>query len=285
MTANRKHLFRTIVLAFAMTIVFVGVTPVHAQEYKEIFNAGLQAAKANDLTGALDQFTKAADAAKAEGDAEVERRSHELIAKIEYSVGRSFMKTERFDEALAHFANGIAHYPTYSKNYLARASTLKTMGEVDAAIEGYVETIAHAQAESDTKTARTAEEAIRQHFVYLASSALSRNGSRVSRNDADEALQSLVTLQEYVDADSDVFFYLATVHKVKGEFQDAVSLADQALAVHRGSRTDKAKIYYVKAEALMSIGDNSGAKSAFQNAAYGPYKTSAEHFLETLGTD
>lgn len=273
------------VLALAMTIAFAGVAPVHAQEYKEIFNAGLQAAKANDLTGALDQFAKAADAAKAEGDAEIERRSHEFIARIEYSVGRSLMKTERYDEAIAHFANGIAHYPTYSKNYLARASTLKKKGDADAAIEGYVETISHAQAESDTKTARTAEGAIRSHYVYLASTALNRNGARASRADAEEALGFLTTLQEYVEADSDVFYYLAEVHKVKGEFQDAVSSADQALAVHRGSRTDKAKIYYVKGEALMSIGDNSGAKSAFQNAAYGPYKTSAEHFLETLGTD
>ncbi len=273
------------VLALAMTIAFVGAAPVHAQEYKEIFNAGLEAAKAKDFSGALDQFTKAAEAAKAEGDAQVERRSRELIAKIEYSVGRAHMKAERYDEAIAHFANGIAHYPAYSKNYLARALTLKEKGDPDAAIEGYVETIGHAQAESDTKTARTAEDAIRQHYVYLASTALSRNGARASRADADEALAYLTTLQEYVEADAIVFYYLAVVHKVKGEFQDAVSSADQALAVHRGSLTDKAKIYYVKGEALMSIGDNSGARSAFQNAKFGPYKTSAEHYLETLGTN
>ncbi|NIP53397.1 hypothetical protein GWN42_17115, partial [candidate division KSB1 bacterium] len=85
--------------------------------------------------------------------------------------------------------------------------------------------------------------------------------------------------------DSDVYYYLAEIHKVKGEFQQAISMADQALEIHRGSRTDKAKIYYVKGEALMSMGDNSGAKSAFQNAAYGSYKQSAEHYIETLGTD
>ncbi len=273
------------VLALAMTIALVGVAPVHAQEYKETFNAGLEAAKAKDFLGAIDYFTKAAEAAKAEGDAQVERRSRELISKVEYTVGRALMKAESYDEAIAHFANGISHYPTYSKNYLARASALKKKGEMDAAIEGFVQTIERAQAESDTGTARAAENAIRDHYIYLASTALNRNGTRASRADADEALRALTILQGYVKADANVFYYLAEVHKVKGEFQDAVSSADQALAVHRGSRTDKAKIYYVKGEALMSIGDNSGARSAFQNAAYGPYKTSAEHYLETLGTD
>ena len=150
---------------------------------------------------------------------------------------------------------------------------------------GFVETIGVAHAASDSKTARKAETAIREHYLYLASSALSRNGARTSRADADEALTYLETLQAVVDANSDVFYYLAEIHKVKGEFQDAISMADQALGIHRGSRTDKAKIFYVKGEALMSLGNNSGAKSAFQNAAYGSYKQSAEHFLETLGTE
>jgi hypothetical protein len=55
--------------------------------------------------------------------------------------------------------------------------------------------------------------------------------------------------------------------------------------MHRGSLTDKAKIYYCLGEAQMSLGNNNEAKSAFRNAAYGPYKNSAEHFIETLGTE
>ena len=285
MTANRPKTFFKLILTIAMVATIMGVLPAHAQEYKETFNSALEAARAKDFAGAIDLFSRAADAAKAEGDAEVERRSKELISKIEYQVGNELLKADRLDEAIAHFANGILQYPTYAKNYLARASSLKKKDEMDAAIAGFVETISVATAESDSKTARSAEEAIRGHYIFLASSTLSRNGSRASQADADEALGYITTLQAYIEADSDVYYYLAEIHKLKGEFQDAIEMADQALTMHRGSNTDKAKIYYVKGEALMSLGDTNGAKSAFQNAVYGPYKNSAEHYLETLGTE
>ena len=285
MTASRNHRISILVMALAVTVAFIRIAPAYAQEYKETFNAGLEAAKAKDLSAALGHFTNAADAAQAEGDAEVERRSREFVARIEYSVGIGFINSEKYDEAISHFENGINQYPSYPKNFLARASALKKRGDVNAAMAGFVETIGVAQAASDSKTARSAEKAIREYYIYLASSALSRNGNRTSSADADEALAHLETLQAIVDANSDVFYYLAVINKVKGEFQDAISMADQALSLHRGSRTDKAKIYYVKGEALMSLGNNSDAMSAFQNAAYGSYKQSAEHFLETLGTE
>lgn len=285
MTASRNHGISILVMALAVTVAFIGIAPAYAQEYKETFNAGLEAAKAKDLSAALGHFTNAADAAQAEGDAEVERRSREFVARIEYSVGIGFINSEKYDEAISHFENGISQYPSYPKNFLARASALKKKGDVNAAMAGFVETIGVAQAASDSKTTRSAEKAIREYYIYLASSALSRNGTRTSSADADEALAHLETLQAIVDANSDVFYYLAVINKVKGEFQDAISMADQALSLHRGSRTDKAKIYYVKGEALMSLGNNSDAMSAFQNAAYGSFKQSAEHFLETLGTE
>ncbi|GMQ81630.1 MAG: hypothetical protein BMS9Abin05_1064 [Rhodothermia bacterium] len=284
MTASRKHRISILVMALAVIVTFIGIAPAYAQEYKETFNAGLEAAKAKDLTAALGYFDNAADAAQAEGDAEIERRSREFVARIEYSVGIGLIKSEKYDEAISHFENGINQYPSYPKNFLARASALKKRGDIDAAMAGFVETIGVAQAASDSKTARSAEKAIREYYIFLASSALSRNGARTSSADADEALTYLETLQAIVDANSDVYYYLAEIYKVKGKFQDAVSMADQALGISRGSRTDKAKIYYVKGEALMSLGNNSDAKSAFQNAAYGSYKQSAEHFLETLGT-
>ena len=285
MTASRNHRMSILVMALAVTIAFIGVAPANAQEYKETFNAGLEAAKAKDLTAALGDFADSADAAKEEGDAEVERRSREFIARIEYSVGLGLFNSEKYDDAISHFENGISQYPKYPKNYLARSSALKKRGDVDAAMAGFMETIGIAQAASDSKTTRKAEKAIREHYIFLASSTLSKNGARTSSADADEAMTYLETLQAVVDADADVFYYMAEIHKIKGEFQEAVSMADQALSVHRGSLTDKAKIYYVKGESLMSLGNNSGAMNAFQNAAYGSYKQSAEHFLETLGTD
>lgn len=281
-----RTLSRLLSIAFiALITVFIADTAI-AQEYKESFNAGIEAAKARDYASAVTHFNTAAAGAATEGDADVERRSNGYISKIEYSLGLSQLKTEAFDAALSHFDNGIAKDPAYPKNYLARASALKQKGEIDAAIPAFAEAASKAAAANDSKTERQATQSIRDHYIFIASSALSRNGNRTSSADADEALEALMMLQNFVtEDDADIMYYFAEVHKVKGEYSDAVSMADQALALHRGSRTDKAKIFYVKGEALVALGNVSGAKEAFAGAAYGSYKASAEHYIETLGTN
>ena len=273
-------------LATVVLVAVLAAPAALAQEYKESFNAGLEAAKAKDYPGAITHFSAAATGAAAEGDADVERRSNGYISKIEYSLGLAQLKAEAVDAALAHFDNGIEKDPAYPKNYLARASALKQKGEIDQAIPAFAEAAQKAAAASDSKTERQATDAIRSHYIFVASTALSRNGNRTSRADADEALEALMTLQNFVaEDDADVLYYFAEVHKVNGEYQDAVDMADQALAIHRGSRTDKAKIYYVKGEALVALGNVSAAKEAFAGAVYGSYKASAEHYIETLGTN
>jgi predicted negative regulator of RcsB-dependent stress response len=136
---------------------------------------------------------------------------------------------------------------------------------------------------NDRTVARAAESAVRDYYGFLASSALSRNGERANSNDADEALAHIATMQEMVELDADAHYYLAEAHKLKSSLGDCISEADQAIEMSRGSRTDKAKMYYVKGECLMRQGDNSAARAAFENALYGNYKAPAQHFIETLG--
>lgn len=282
MTGSRTHRMLTAIGTFALAILLA--TPAFGQEYKEAYNAGLTAAKANNLTEALQKFTLAANGAKAAGDTDVERRSNKVVAQIEYKLGLSFTKDEDYSAALRHFDNGINRYPSYSKNYLGRGLALKKLDRVDDAIAAFQQAVEAGNAESDRQTARAAESAIRDHFVFMASSTLSRNGGKPSPAEADEAIGYLSQLTQYVEADADVLYYTAEAFKSKGEFAQAVSAADQALELHRGSRTDKAKIYFVKGEALVGLGDAEGAREAFTNAAVGTYRASAEHYLETLGS-
>ncbi len=281
-SSMRTAITMTLCLTFMVVLSDNSAT---AQDYKETFNEAREAALAKDYPTALTKYTDAAAAANVEGDDAVERKARKTIASLEYILGRGYLKNDDFNSALAHFDNGISNYPSYAKNYLARASTLKKMDRLDDAITGFAQTMDVATAASDTKTARQAEDAIRGHYVFLASTALSRNGARTSATDANEAMDYIVTMLQYVDPDADAFYYMAESQKVKGQFMEAVMSADEALAVHTGSRTDKAKIYFVKGEALMNIGDVPGAKEAFQNAAFGNYKNSAEHFIETLGSN
>lgn len=284
-SSMRTAITMTLCLTFMVVLSNKSATAQDSQDYKETFNEAREAALAKDYPTALAKYTDAAAAANIEGDEAVERKARKTIASLEYILGRGYLKKDDFDTALAHFDNGISNYPSYPKNYLARASTLKKMDRMDDAITGFAQTMEVATAASDTKTARQAEDAIRGHYVFLASTALNRNGARTSTADANEAMDYIITMLQFVDPDADAFYYTAESQKVKGQFMEAVMSADEALAVHTGSRTDKAKIYFVKGEALMNVGDVAGAKEAFRNAAFGNYKNSAEHFIETLGSN
>lgn len=266
-------------------LVALMAAPATAQDYKEAYNAGLVAAEAKNYTEALRKFTEAASGAEAEGDEDVQSRANKIIGQIEYSFGVRQTRGENYDAALVHFENGITRHPTYAKNYLGKALALKKMERIDDAMATFQQTIEVGNANADRATARKAENAIREHFVFIASSALSRTSTGATRADADEALAALAKVAEYVEADADVMYYTAVAHQAKGETANAIAAADQALELHRGSRTDKAKIYFVKGEALMSSGDAAGARTAFQSAAVGSYRASAEHFLELLGTN
>jgi len=269
----------------ALLIALLGVAPAYGQAYKEAFNEAAEAAKAKNYTLSIQKFKEAADGAKAEGDTAVESRARGLVAKIEYNLGRALLEKESYDQAIEHFNSGITQDPDYAKNYLARASALKKLDRWDDAVTAYQQAMTVGTDNADTQTARAAETAIRDQYIYLASSTLSRSGNRASRADATEALEHLDAMQNYVDADSDTYYYTAEANKVLGNFDLAVEMADKALELHRGSRTDKAKIFFVKGEALMNRGDTAEAKAAFQNATFGSYRASAEHYIETLGTN
>ena len=285
MTVFTKTRLSALLVLLVAGLIGLGATTATAQEYKETYNEAREAALAKNYKVALEKYLQAADGAKAEGDGEVERGSRKVASQLAYILGRAELQKDQFDAAIRYFDQGIKQYPSNAQNYLARGSALKQAGRTDEAIEAFAQTMEVATAGSDTKTARQAEEAIRGHFVFLASTALSRNGARTSKADADEAMGYIEKMLQYVEADADTYYYTAESQKVRGEYENSVASADQALEVHRGSRTDKAKIYFVKGESLMNLGQMEGAKEAFRNAAYGNYRASAEHYLETLGTN
>ncbi len=258
-------------------------SPVQAQSqaHKEAYNAALEAARAKDYPAARDEFARAYDLARQENDAEIAGKSAQYVAQIDYNTGTGLIRQENFVGALEHFNDGIEMYPSYVKNYEGKALALKKLERVEEAIQAYQDLIAFGNEHNDTQALRKGEEGIRDHFNFLASSALGRR-SEPSASDAREAIANLEELQKRVDADADTYFYLAVAHNALGNYDQAVSHADQALSLHRGSRTDAAKIHFTRGEALMYAGNITAAKESFENARFGSYKSPAEHYLETL---
>ena len=285
MTVNTKmsKLFKPFSLAVLLALVIGGMTtaPVLAQEYKESYNAAIEAAKAKEYTTAYTAFVEAARLADDAGDKEVAQRARKVAAQIDYNTGKQLVASENFEEGLARFEQGIALFPQYANNYSGKALALKKLNRDDDAIQAYQELIDYGNTNDDSQAIREGEKGIRDHYIYLASSALGRR-SDPTANDAREAIGYIESLQEFVEADADVYFYLAAANNTLGNYEEAIQYADQALELHSGSRSDAAKIHFVKGEALMFNGNTAAAKESFQSATFGNYKSLAEHYLETL---
>ncbi len=248
------------------------------QEYKRAYNAAIEAAKAKNYDEAHKQFVRAADLAKKAGDADIADRSNKVAAQIDYNRGKQLSDNEKYEDALKHFEAGIKRYPKYANNYLGKGLALSKVNKTDEAVAVFQE----ARKSDDSKVARAAEDAIRGMFVYKASSALSRGGEKASRADAQEAISHLTKLQEVIPLDSDAYYYLAEAYKALGDYDQSITAANKGLEMHTGSKSDKARLYFVKGEALMFKGDNASAKAAFSEARFGSFKAPAEHYLETL---
>ncbi len=283
MTAKRFLTHSALFRALALIVLFGVATAVPSraqadQEYKKSYNSALEAAKAKKYDDAYGLFTKAADQAKKAGDTEIANKANKVVAQLDYMRGKKLSDASKFDEALTHFEKGIKRYPQYSQNYLGQGLALAKLGREDEALAVYQ----NAMKSTDAQIANAAKDAVRQNYIYLASTALTRNGGGTTRADAQEAIKDLTDMQKYVEADADTYYYLGEAYKVLNDYNKVVDSANKALALHKGSKSDKAKIYFLKGEAHMSLGDNASAKAAFSEARFGSYKASAEHYLSTL---
>lgn len=279
-TKRTMHLGRLLMLAFLVTAVTsTAAFGQDDQEYKRAFNAGKAALDAKNYNEAYTQLERSMQLAQEAGDQDVVKLTSNVLSKLDYSRGNSALKGEQFEVALGHFDKGIEHDASYVKNFYGKGLALKNLERIDEAMAAFQQ----AMEGNDRTVARAAEGAIRDYYGFLASTALSRNGERATKADADEALSHITTMQGFVELDADGHYYLAEAHKINGGLGDCVTEADTAIEMSRGSRTEKAKMYYVKGECLMRQGDNGAARAAFQNALYGNYRAPAQHFIETLG--
>lgn len=259
-----------------LAILVAGSGSTLAQEYKEVYNEALAAAGAKNYTEAYQKYEQAAELAKAAGDDEVTNLSLKVLSQLDKIFGSREYKNGNYEAALTSFNKGIAHNPSYMPNYFNKGLALKKLERVDEAMAA-LKTAADG---NDRKVAREAEESIRSHYHAEASRLLAK--ANPTSSDADRALTQLAEMENYTTPDADSYFYMATAYSAKGDFAQAVSMADEALKIHRGGRSDKAKIHFLKGEALMYAGDTEAAKAEFANAAYGQYAQSARHYIENL---
>ncbi|MFW5955322.1 MAG: tetratricopeptide repeat protein, partial [Rhodothermales bacterium] len=197
-----------------------------------------------------------------------------------YAEGVSHLQGNEYQQALSAFEKGLQKDSSYVNNLIGKGQAHQRLDQEEKALEAYTRAKNLGEQVGDSESVRRAKDAIRGYYQPRASALLAK--SEPGRSDARQAIDLMDDMQEHVDPDANTYYYLAAAYNILGEHERAIEMIDTGLEMHNGSRTDRARFYFEKGEALRYLGDVAEAKEAYRNAAFGSYKQPAEHFIETL---
>jgi tetratricopeptide (TPR) repeat protein len=290
-----KQLRKTFSSMLALALLVVGfgfANPAHAQDNDEFerteqllaaWESAVEAYQARNFSESFRHFERVAELGATLSDPkakETAQRAAHHLPRVAYAEGITALQAENHQAALDAFDRGWALDDSYLNNLLGRGQALQRMDRRDEAVAIYQDVLQRATAANDQQVARRAGDAIRGQYHPRASRILA--AENVTRTQAQQVIDTLTEMQEHIEANEDTYYMLAVASNVVGQHDNAIRYIDQALEMHRGSRTDRARFYFEKGEAYRYKGDVAAAKEAYQNAAVGDFRARAEHFIETL---
>lgn len=278
-------------LATALLVLGFGyASPAQAQDEGErtqqlvqAWEAAVAAYQSRNFSEAYSQFERAARLGDQLSDPkakETAQRARHTLPRVAYAEGLTHLQQNRHDQALAAFEKGWGLDDAYFNNLLGIGQAYQRMDRRTEALDIYKDVLERSTAANDQENVRRASDAIRGQYHPRASEILAREN--VSRVQAQQVVDMLGEMQEHIEANEDTYYYLAAANNAMGQHQQAITFLDQALEIHRGSRTDRARFYFEKGEAYRYMGDVASAKAAYTNAAVGDYRARAQHFIDTL---
>ncbi|TNE70891.1 tetratricopeptide repeat protein [bacterium] len=226
--------------------------------------------KGKDVPGAIVAFTEAASLAEKFGDKNIENRSKGVIPKLHYTMGNSFLKQEKLDQAIESYQSAIALDANYEKAYYQLGLVYKMKDEMEKSLEFFDKAIEIGLASNDKTAAHEAEDAARDMLLVKAV-------KQTESKRFDSAIELLNKAINYDNESANVYYRLAEAYNKKSITDLAIEYANKALQFEKGGKTDRAKIWYELGYAYKLKGNKSAACEAFEQAAFGQFKTVAEH--------
>jgi tetratricopeptide (TPR) repeat protein len=248
------------------------------EQLKKSFRSGLKAAKANNASQAYSQLEQALQLAQETEQSGAANQIAGYLQKLPKNWGNSAIENESWGEALSHFEKGIEHAENDAYMYYGKGLALVNMDSTQTGLQTLQRAIEVGNETGNTRVTGLATERIRDEFLARASEAL--NAQNPTSSQVQTALDALDEMQQYVDPNAQSLFYRARALFEQGQYQQAVSTAQEGLSMHQGSRSDAAKYHFIIAESQMNLGNTSTACQTFQQAAYGDYQARAQHYLK-----
>ena len=271
-------------------LVGIGAGPVLAQgegtssdqeklkQLKQSFRSGMKAAKTNSSSQAYTQLERALQLAQETEQSGAVSRISGVLPKLSKNWGNTSIENESWNEALTHFEKGIEYAENDAYMYYGKGLALVNMDSTETGLKTLQRAIEVGNETGNTRVTGLASSRIRDEFLARASKAL--NAQNPTSSQVQTALDALDEMQQYVDPNAQSLFYRARALFEQGQYQQAVSTAQEGLSMHQGSRSDAAKYHFIVAESQMNLGNTQTACQTFQQAAYGDYQARAQHYLK-----
>lgn len=229
----------------------------------------------NTLENAISAFREARDISEEYNNAEIAEKVPGVITQLMYNRALLQYQQEDFDEALATLDEVIERNANYAKAYYQKGIVTKNIegSSIDEVLGFFDEAIEVGEENNDNDIVERAQEAAASELVY--------RGSQANDNeDYSTAIDFINRALEYNSSSEDAYYRLAEAYNGEQQWAEAVDAAQEALEISNGGRTDKAKSYFSLGTAYQGLGQQADACEAFDNAAYGSFKSSAEHKME-----
>lgn len=228
-----------------------------------------------NLQGAIDQFVETTDIADKFSDQETAGKANQIVTKLMYQKSILQYKMQQFDASLATLDKIISRDPDYALAYFQKAIVIKQRDEedLDQMLPLLDKAIEVGNQTNNSSVVRRATQKAAQELVYRGSLSIQDENYQV-------ALDLLNRSLNYDDTNPNAYYRLSEAHNKLSNWDQALSFAQQALDYEQGGRTELAKIYFELGIAYQAKGNKDDACSSFENAAYGSFKSSAEHKME-----
>lgn len=227
------------------------------------------------LDETIDAFRETKEVAEEYENSQISNQANGVINQLLYSKSIIQYKQKKYQNALTTLDEVIKNDPNYSKAYYQKGIVLKKIDDTDLerSMDLFDKAIEVGKKTNDSQIVSQATTAARDELVY-------RGATAIENKNFSRAKELLNRALEYDSSSADAHFRLAQAYNKTQDWQQAVEHSKEALGFETGGRTDKAKIYFELATGYQGLGQKENACGAFENAAYGNFKSPAEHQME-----
>lgn len=246
------------------------------QQAVSIYKEFQQAKSLEKLNETITAFEHAANLAGDYGQDETQQKASRNATRLLYSRATIHYRNNNLDKALESADEAISRRQNYAKAYHLKGKvyTKEAKQDLDMAMQLFDRAIEVGNQTGDNQTVRKANQDARDELIYRGVKAMNEN------KEYDRAEDLLNRALKYDSESPNAYYRLAELSNKRANWSQTLNYANKALQYETGGRTDKAKIYFEQAVAYKGMGQKEQACEAFSNAAYGSFKSRAEHEME-----